>query len=537
MGKDNGLQLALKILLIVFFVLFFFYPLATVFAKSFSMGDKPVNFLNLLGKNSGLIWNSFYQALLSTIFAVLIGVPAAFLVARRDFPGKKIVKALSLVPFVFPSILVVISFVIIFGNNGWVNQFLQNQLGFTQHVQFLYGFTGIILAHVFLNFPLVMRFVSDAWENLDAAPKEAAKTLGAGPIQVFFRVTLPSLVPAILASASLVFIFCFMSFAVVITLGGLQFSTLEVEIYRLVTRSLDFASASVLALVQFFVLAIVSGIYFHYSKKYSLKGKISKEPVKKISISTPHGFIEAVLLALLVIAIILPMISIVFFAFFDQGAGTFSLRAFEKIFTYSNVTLLETSALSAIAFSLFLAFASSIVAVFMGLIASLKQTNVSGLNFFIGSSIAVSTITLAFGYLLGFGSGSLAIIALGHAVLSFPFAFRILNNALSSIDDDSIDAAKTLGASPLDVFWKVQFPRIKGAALASIAFSFAVSLGELSLVLVLYDGVYATIPVYIYRLISTYDIFAAAAMGVILFSVSFISFYAIELFSKDAKVF
>jgi len=535
MGKDNGIWIILKGFFLAFFILFFFYPLMLVLLKSFSLNGTGISgFLDLLISNKQLIWNSFYQASFSTLFAVLIGVPAAFLIARREFPGKKLVRALSLIPFVFPSILVVISFVIIFGNNGWINNFLKDFLFFETHIQFLYGFSGIILAHVFYNFPLVMRFVSSSWENLDITMKEASKTLGANKFQTFFRVTLPQLLPSIIASASLVFIFTFMSFAIVLSLGGLQFSTLEVEIFRQLFRKIDFGAGALLAMFQFLALSVFALIYYHFSKN-QIKEKVNPEKPSKINLKSFTGFIESVSLLLIVLSILLPIFSLIMFSFFDQNG--FTLRAFEKIFFPGQVSLFGTTALSAIAYSLGLALFASVIATVLGMVASLKQTKIFFVNIFVGSSIAVSIITLAFGYFLGFGSGELWIIAIGHSVLAFPFAYRVLNNAVSKIDQESIDSAKTLGANDFQIFQKIQFPRIKNALFVSLAFSFAISLGELGLVLVLYDGIYATMPVYIYRLLTTFDLPAATGMGIILVSISFLSFYIIEYFSKDTQVF
>ncbi|PJA21042.1 MAG: iron ABC transporter permease, partial [Candidatus Diapherotrites archaeon CG_4_10_14_0_2_um_filter_31_5] len=152
MGKNN-VFIAMKILFLGFFFIFFFFPLITVILKVLESDFS--SFLSVLISNQKLIWNSFFQAGVSTFFCLLIGIPAAFIVARRNFKGKKFIKALSLIPFVFPSILIVISFVIVFGNNGWINHFLKNVFGLKEHIQFLYGFSGIILAHTFYNFPLV----------------------------------------------------------------------------------------------------------------------------------------------------------------------------------------------------------------------------------------------------------------------------------------------------------------------------------------------------------------------------------------------
>ncbi|MCR4335966.1 MAG: iron ABC transporter permease [archaeon] len=538
MGKNNAILISAKILLGLFFFFFFLYPLLLVLAKALLPGTETIFlFIEVLLKNDFLLWNSFSQALVSTLFAVLVGLPMAYVVARRDFPGKKILKSLSLIPFVFPSILVVISFVIIFGNNGWINLFLKNFFGFEEHVQFLYGFSGIILAHTFYNFPIVMCFVSNAWENTDKTMKEAAKTLGANKLQVFFKITLPQLIPSLIASASLVFIYTFMSFAIVLTLGGLQFSTFEVEIYRQITRNFNFEIGALLAFFQFLILSIVGYGYIYFSKKYSIKNSLNIERPRKLKFNSVKGFFEFLIIFAGVVFIALPIISLVFFAFFDPKLGQFSLKSFEKIIFTSNVSLSGTTPILSIFYSLLLAISSSIIATFFGLLASLKQTKIRFSEVFLSASVAVSVITLGFGYWLGFGTGHFWVIVIGHAIFAFPFAFRIINNALNRIDSESLDAAKTLGANEFQVFQFVQFPRIKNSLLVSLALCFAVSLGELGLVLLLYDGVYATMPVYIYRLLTTFDIFAAAAMGVVLIGISFLSFYTIEYFSKDESVF
>ncbi len=538
MGKNNAFRLAGSALLASFFALFFAYPLVLIFSKAFASGFSGFFLLaDFLSSHSALLRNSFFQASISTFFAVLIGVPAAYIVARRDFPGKKLLKAFSLVPAVFPSILVVLAFIIVLGNNGWVNSFLSKYLGFNEPVQFLYGFFGIIVAHVFYNFPLVLKFVSSAWENLDVSMKEAAKTLGAGKLRVFLSVTLPQLLPSILASASLVFIYTFMSFAIVISLGGIQFTTLEVEIYRQISRGLNFELGALLALFQFVALSLVAFAYSKFSSRTVIQERLYTEKPQKLNQNSLRGIVELFFLFLVVLFVAVPILSIFVFSFFDAATGAFSLDGIKTIFFPSVKSLSGTTPISAIFNSLAFAIIASVTATFLGLLASLKQTRIKGLNFFLGASIAVSVITLAFGYLVAFGSGNFFIIALGHSVLAFPFALRIIGNALAKVDDASVDAAKTLGANDFSVLKLVQLPRIKGAILASIAFGFAVSLGELGLVLVLYDGVFPTMPVYIFRLLGTYQIFAATTMGLVLAFISFISFYAIETFLKDVRVF
>ena len=90
MGKNNGFGIIAKIILLLFGVVFFFYPLAVLFFRTIFLTLNFSLFLEIISANSHLIWNSFYQAGVSTFVSVLIGVPAAYLLVKRDFFGKKI---------------------------------------------------------------------------------------------------------------------------------------------------------------------------------------------------------------------------------------------------------------------------------------------------------------------------------------------------------------------------------------------------------------------------------------------------------------
>ena len=154
-------------------------------------------------------------------------------------------RALLLVPFVLPTVVVGVAFRELIGEAG--------PLGFLG----LDGSAGAIVAGlVFFNVAVVIRAVGAAWESLDPRPAEAAAALGATPAQVFRTVTLPALRPAIVSAASVVFLFCATAFGVVLTLGGLRYSSVETEIYLLTTNLLDLQAAAALSIVQ--LLAITA---------------------------------------------------------------------------------------------------------------------------------------------------------------------------------------------------------------------------------------------------------------------------------------
>ena len=162
------------------------------------------------------------QALCSTALALLIALPAAFFCARRQFAGRRFLLSLSAVPFCMPALIIALGYVTFLGLNGGLNRTLILLFGFKEApVKLLYSFAGLIIAQGFYNFPLIMKNVSDAWERLPANQAESARLLGAGEFRIFWTITIFQLLPSIASSSMLVFIYCFLSFILVLLFGGI----------------------------------------------------------------------------------------------------------------------------------------------------------------------------------------------------------------------------------------------------------------------------------------------------------------------------
>jgi len=195
----------------------------------------------------GLFGFTVYQALLSTVASVVVGLPGAYLLARFEFPGRRFVRSVTILPFVLPSIMVAVGFLAMFGRTGLLNDALAVvglgplELTFTLEI--------IILAHAFYNAPLVTRLVTAAWESVDPARIETARMLGASPLRAFRDVTLPQLLPALLTASVLTFIFTFMSFPIVLALGGLELATVEVWLFARV-QNLALTEAATLGAIE-----------------------------------------------------------------------------------------------------------------------------------------------------------------------------------------------------------------------------------------------------------------------------------------------
>ena len=149
-------------------------------------------------------------------------------------------------PFVLPTVVVGVAFRTLLAPSGALGSL---RLDGTP--------VAIVAAMVFFNLAVVVRTVGGMWEHLDPRREQAAAALGASPWQVLRTVTLPALAPALVAAASIVFLFCATAFGIVLTLGGLHYSTVETEIYLLTTQFLDLQAAAALSVLQLVVVTVL----------------------------------------------------------------------------------------------------------------------------------------------------------------------------------------------------------------------------------------------------------------------------------------
>jgi thiamine transport system permease protein len=182
-----GLALGPVLVLAVFFVL----PVSAMIGRGFD--DGPGAVLEVLGRDRThrVIWFTVWSAGLATAVSVALGLPAAYVLHRLDFPGRGALRSVLLVPFVLPTVVVGVAFRLL-----------------VRGTPFDGSPVAIVAGLVFFNVAVVIRVVGAAWETLDPRPAEAAAALGATPAQVFRTVSWPALRPAVVSAASVVFLFC-----------------------------------------------------------------------------------------------------------------------------------------------------------------------------------------------------------------------------------------------------------------------------------------------------------------------------------------
>ena len=483
---------------------------------------------------------TFLQALASSAITIAAGLPGAYIFSTYEFRGKRQLMALSSVPFVLPSVLVVLGFVIFFGNTGTLNTILGSIPGIGDTpLRVLYSWKAIVLAHAFYNIPLVYRIVSSVWGGIDERMLEASYNMGASRLRAFLDIELPHLRHAILSAALLTFIYSFTSFAVVLALGGPQYATVEVTIYTLAQYGGKLGTASMLALVQ---LAALGVVVWAYARIPPFPGGAGRKKMRELRLSSGKAKALIAAYAAAVAAFLYGPLAGICYESVRSGTG-FTLDWFRAIAT-GTAGYIGTSPRGAVLLSLAIGACATALAVSAAVVAaySLRAHRSGGgvLNVATMLPLCISTLTMALGYvILGNRTGldiRFAGIVIIHAMIGFPFAVRSVHAGVEKIDRTLVEAAMNLGASRLRAFATVDLPLIKSSIVSASVFAFAISLGELAATYMIGGGAYATIPVYIYRYIGGYRIGPAAAMGVVLMAVSAASFFIIDRMGPDAEL-
>jgi molybdate transport system permease protein len=189
---------------------------------------------------------SLFTASLATLFCLLLGVPLAWLLARVEFRGRRLVRALVTVPLVLPPVVGGVALLLVFGRRGIVGQWLDSAFGITLP----FTTAGVVLAEAFVALPFLVIAVEGALRGADARYEEAAATLGAGRWTTFTHVTMPLVAPGIAAGAVLCWARALGEFGATITFAGNfpgRTQTMPLAVYLALER--DVEAAIVLSLI------------------------------------------------------------------------------------------------------------------------------------------------------------------------------------------------------------------------------------------------------------------------------------------------
>lgn len=519
-------------------LLLFYLPVLSVPVRAFLT----TGFLQELAGflRSELFWNtlsfSCREALYSAVFSLLLSLPGAYFFGRFDFPGKRLLRSAMVLPFMLPGILVVLGMVVFYGNNGTLNHWLASLFpdrGW--HFTSLYGFWGIVLAHVFYNLTFCLRLTGEAWERINPALHEASALLGAGPYSTWRRITLPLLAPTLLYLFLLVFLYSFLSFTVVLVLGGYLYKTFEVLIYIEYNSRLRFDRAALIAIVQLILLAGILYLQSLSGRRLRREGLFAGTlPSLNIRNYPGRTILFLLYLGLISFFFLSPLATVVARSFFSRGLpGT--------ILTLENYRLLLTDGFrfavgrtfgSVIGASIGLGVTVSFFTVSLAYyLARLRRNRPwGGTDLWLQLPLGISFVTFTSGLFMLAGRvlPSITLILWAQLFLAFPLVYSMLRTARRELGEPLLEAAALLGATPFRILKTVELPLMQPALSTAAAYAAAFSLGDLAAVLMLGRGRVVTLSVAIYRLIGHYRFPQAIALGTLFILISLLLFLLME---------
>lgn len=523
---------------VAFLAIFFFYPLAHIL--SLSLTFEAIGRVLTTGYFGEVLWFTTWQAALSTVLTLVVGLPAGYLFAHYSFKGKSLLRALTAVPFVMPTVVVATAFRALFNPAGSLNRLLITlfQLD-SPPIQIEQTLTIILLAHVFYNVTIVVRLVGGFWANLNPRTVEAARILGATRWQAFFEITLPVLRPVLIAAGLLIYLFTFTSFGVILLLGGASFSTLETEIYSQYVTFLRPDIAATLSLIQIIFTFIFMSLYARWQRKSHVALDLRPE---QANLRSPQTWQEKTLVGLLVtgltLFLIAPLFSLVLRSLLDSD-GNLTVAYYAALPTLRRGSIIFVPPLQAIQNSLGYALLTVVLAGLFGTISArwLTQTRAKWLDPIFMLPLGASAVTLGFGYVVTFVQlrTSPVLVLVAHTLVAFPFVVRTVLPVLQGIKPSLREAASVMGASPAQVWREVDLPITGRALLVASMFAFTVSMGEFGATsfIVRPNSGYLTMPIAIGRYLGqpgALNFGQVLAMSTILMLVCTLGFLFIERF-------
>lgn len=537
--SPRAARLLLWLLPLSFLAVAFFLPFFRILGLTLTPHTLTAENLQLAAR---VLFFTFYQAALSTFLTLLLGLPAAYLFARYDFHGKSVLRALTIIPFMLPTVVVAAGFSALLGPRGLVHALLPS-LTF----KFLGTLSAILIAHVFYNTAIVTRIVSNAISSLDPRLEAAARSLGADSLRVWRYVTLPLLRPAVMASALLVFLFDFTSFGVILLLGGSQYATLEVEIYLRVLKLPNLSLAALLSIIQLFCTLIVSILYARVVSRSTTQTAPRSEAS---NVRRPKSLREKLLVSTLILVLaaffFLPLSALPFRSFFrleaDRGQRGevqygFTTDYYTELFVNRRGSVFYVPPIQATLNSLGYAGMTVILSLLLGFPAALALARPGRLEKVLDPLIMLplgsSAVMLGLGFIISFGAWLVSpwMVPFAHTLVALPFVIRALQPAIASIPARMRQAAASLGASPLQVWRRIDLPILRRATLTAAVFAFTISLGEFGATLLISRPEYPTIPVAIERFLSQpggLNYGQSMAMATILMVLTLVSILLIE---------
>lgn len=479
--------------------------------------------------NLEALWTSVYISVLSVVTCAIVGVTMAFLLERYEFPGRKALTVLAMVPMALPPLVGVLSFTFLYGESGIIPRTLKLWLEM-DHVPFsLKGVWGVLMVHTFTMYTYFYMTASAAIKGLDPSLEEAAASLGAGRLYIWRRIILPMLTPAIVASSLLVFMIAMASYTAPLIFGIDRTMTMQIYLSR-TNGNLDMAAtqSTLLSIVSILFLIIMR--WYQGLRNYqNLSKGVS---VHRTEVKSAWGKYTAMILSMIgVVILLLPILVLILISFSTDGTWTTQILPPEYTFSHYVELFTDSKTWRPIANSFKMSFVATVGNVIFGVAAAyaivrLKFKGKTLLDVFImlpwalpGTVVGINLITAfstpsaySFGQVL---VGTFWILPLAYFVRHLPLVFRSTSATLMQMDPSIEEAARNLGASWWYSFRRIVFPLSLSGILAGTLLAFVTGIGEFVSSILLFTSRTAPISVEIFQRMYAFEFGTACAYGVL----------------------
>jgi iron(III) transport system permease protein len=483
------------------------------------------------------LWGSLWISGATVLLSALIGVPLAFLFARYEFPGRRLLGALVALPVVLPPLVGVIAFLFLFGETGFAARLVQLVTGTTDPPWRLQGAGAILLVHAYSMYVYFYLFTRAALAGLDASLLEAAAALGAGRTRTLFRVTLPLLRPALIGAAILTFMTSLASFsAPYIFGGGFRVMTTQIVATRLngdvAMAMVETVSLTLIALAGLWLLRRTEGREVVGGRKGTGSTRLTVTGGARVLLTGAA--------ILLTVILLLPHVTLILLSFVP--VGTWTTEPIPPAYTVANYVALlrEPERFRPLFNSFWMAtvamVAAMAVAVTAGHLVVRRRVPGRGLIEWLLSvpwavpgtvfAIALATMFAVSEPLAGrvVLIGTLWLLPLAYLIRNLPMAGRAVIAGYRQLDPSLEEAAASLGAGRWRTLRRVTLPLLRPALAAGATLAFATGLGDFVTSIMLYTYDTRPISLEILSSLRQADIGVAAAYGVFLMVISALVF-------------
>ncbi|MHB8351342.1 MAG: ABC transporter permease [Thermoplasmata archaeon] len=518
---------------LLFVLLIVLLPAGIVFGAALAGGGGLVGLLAVFADplNQRALGNSLLQGGASAVLAGAIGYPAGLIMGRYSFAGRSPLRAFLLVPFLLPTLVVVVGFEELLGPAGY-GPALWPALGGLGR-----GLVGILAVNVYFTAVMVCLLTAAAVETAPHEQEEAVATLGGSPFRAYLETWGPPSWAGALAGMTLTFLLSALGFAAPLVVCGPGCYTLEVRIWSLAEVLGGPVAAGLLALATFLLLSLPVLGYVHLLRRRRPRWANRSRTPPPLRWRDRRSW-PALAYITLFFGVIFLLLGVILLRSVTTVAAAPSLSGWTMLLAPTTARRLGISTPAAGANSLFFASGAALVALLLAVLAAYASRSGwrrgAAAEYLLFLPLLISPVLLAFGLatfwrpLLGGAASTWVWILFSQAALALPFSAQTLRLGLDRVPKGPWEAARLLGSGPFAAHLDVELPRLGSAVSAAALFAFAFGFGEFTATYFLVLPQFTTWPVELYELPALRLGAAAPALAGLLVLVSLASFTAIE---------